>query len=388
MNRLSRLVLPAVVAVALTTGVLLGSAFNVSTLQAQGPTAVVDDQSAILESVYSLANPSVVSIVVRVPASAAINDMMPFVDPRNNQTPDFQYGQGSGFLYDTNGHILTNAHVVESADRIDVTFSNGLTLEAEVVGIASDSDLAVLKVDPALVPAGPLTLADSDVVQVGQRAIAIGNPFGLSNTMTEGIISAVDRSLPQSTFRIPKILQTDAAINPGNSGGPLLNVDGQVIGVNTAIRSGVQQSSGVGFAIPSNIVRLIADELIATGKVTHSYLGITGQTLTTRLNRALELPLDFRGVLVAEVPAGGPAARAGLRGSANETTINDEVYQIGGDIITAVDDQPVRVFEDLLAYLFTKTNPGDTVTLTLLRDGQEMKVDVTLSERPATVSFR
>lgn len=385
MIRLSRLVMVTVVALALTTGVLLGSALNVTTLQAQGPTAVLDEQSSILESVYSLANPSVVSIVVRVPANAAINDLLPFIEPPNSpRTPDYQYGQGSGFVYDTQGHIVTNAHVVESANQIDVTFPSGLTLEAEVVGVASDSDLAVLKVDPTLVPAGPLALADSDLVQVGQRAIAIGNPFGLSSTMTEGIISAVDRSLPQDTFRIPKILQTDAAINPGNSGGPLLNVDGQVIGVNTAIRSGVQQSSGVGFAIPSNIVRLIADDLINRGTVTHSYLGITGQTLSTRVNRALDLPLDFRGVLVAEVPAGGPAAQAGLRGSTKEQTIDGEVYQLGGDIITAVNDQPVHVFEDLLGYLFTKTHPGDTVTLTLLRDGQEMKVDVTLSERPAS----
>jgi 2-alkenal reductase len=383
MIRLPRFVLAAVVAVALCTGVLLGSAFNVTTLQAQGPTAVIDDQTSILENVYNLANPSVVSIVVRVPANAVVNDLLPFVEPPNSQqAPDFQYGQGSGFVYDAQGHIVTNAHVVEAASQIDVSFSNGLTLEAEVVGVASDSDLAVLKVDPALLPAGPLVMADSDLVQVGQRAIAIGNPFGLSSTMTEGIISAIERSLPQDTFRIPKILQTDAAINPGNSGGPLLNVDGQVIGVNTAIRSGVQQSSGVGFAIPSNIVRLIADDLIADGTVTHSYLGITGQTLSTRVNRALELPLDFRGVLVADVPAGGPAARAGLRGSTQEQTIDGEVYVLGGDIITAVGSQPVRVFEDLLGYLFTQTHPGDTVTLTLLRDGQEMTVDVTLSERP------
>jgi 2-alkenal reductase len=387
--RISRLGLTVLVVVILCTGMVLGSVVTLVPLRVQGQGAgVVDDEATLLEHVYAQASPSVVSIVVRVPADSTLNELLPYIDPDNSGTatpePSYRYAQASGFVYDDKGDIVTNAHVVDQADRISITFSDGLTFPATVVGIAPDADLAVVKVSDSRATMIPLPLADSDQVKVGSRAIAIGNPFGLNGSMTQGIISAIKRTLPQSQFRIPDILQTDAAINPGNSGGPLLNGDGALIGINTAIRSRVMQSAGVGFAIPSNIVKLMADQLIANGKVEHSYLGVIGSTLTADVDELLGLDITFRGVLVSEVPAGGPAAKAGVRGSTKEAELDGLPVSIGGDIIIAIDDQPLKYFEDMLGYLFTKTKPGQVVKLTVYRDGKNIDLQVTLTARPAT----
>jgi 2-alkenal reductase len=385
MVRLSRAGLSALIIVTLIFGVLLGSIFSGAPARVQGQD-FVDDETSLLQRVYAQVNPSVVALEVRVPADAQMRSLMPFVDPSLPTEPRFRLAQGSGFLYDNEGHIVTNNHVVEQADRVTVIFSDGLRLPATIVGTAPDADVAVVKVDPTqIAELTPLTLADSDQVRVGERAIAMGNPFGLNNTMTQGIVSAIGRSLRQQQFSIPQIIQTDAAINPGNSGGPLLNNRGEVIGVNTAIRSNVEQSAGIGFAVPSNIVKLMADQLIATGTVEHSYLGITGTTLTSNIAEALGLDFRLTGVLVNSIVTGGPASTAGLRGATREQSIDGEPVPVGGDIITEIDGMKIRVFEDLLGYLFTRTKPGDEVTLTILRDGETIQVTVRLAPRPAQV---
>ncbi len=385
MVRFSRAGLSALIIVTLIFGVLLGSILSGAPARVQGQD-FVDDETSLLQRVYAQVNPSVVALEVRVPADAQMRSLMPFIDPSLPTEPRFRLAQGSGFLYDKNGHVVTNNHVVEQADRVTVIFSDGLRLPATIVGTAPDADIAVVKVDPTqIAELTPLTLADSDQVRVGERAIAMGNPFGLNNTMTQGIVSAIGRSLRQQQFSIPQIIQTDAAINPGNSGGPLLNNRGEVIGVNTAIRSNVEQSAGIGFAVPSNIVKLMADQLIATGKVEHSYLGITGTTLTSNIAEALGLDLRLTGVLVNSIVTGGPASTAGLRGATREQSIDGEPVPVGGDIITEIDGMKIRVFEDLLGYLFTRTKPGDEVTLTILRNGETIQVKVRLAPRPAQV---
>lgn len=385
MLRLSRAAFSALIVIALLCGVLLGSLLSAPPVRVQGQD-FVDDETALLQRIYAQVNPSVVALEVRVPANTSLSSIMPFIDPSLPVEPRFRIAQGSGFLYDRNGHIVTNNHVVEMADRITVIFADGLRLPATIVGRAPDADIAVVRVNPAQIrDLQPLPLADSDKVRVGERAIAIGNPFGLNNTMTHGIVSAVGRSLRQQQFSIPQIIQTDAAINPGNSGGPLFNNRGEVIGVNTAIRSNVEQSAGIGFAVPSNIVRLMADQLIANGKVEHSYLGITGTTLTSNIAEALGLDMRTTGVLVSSVVTGGPAAAAGIRGATRELSVDGEPVPVGGDIIVAIDGMKIKVFEDLLGYLFTRTKPGDEVTLTVLRNGETIQVTVRLAPRPAQV---
>ncbi|MFN8421344.1 MAG: trypsin-like peptidase domain-containing protein [Anaerolineae bacterium] len=295
---------------------------------------------------------------------------------------------GSGFVYDDTGHIITNAHVVANATVINVQFADGSVVSAEVVGADEDSDLAVLKVDTSLVDwPQALTLANSDAIEVGQRAIAIGNPFNNPGSMTQGIISALGRSLVgrqlgDSRFTIPLVIQTDAAINPGNSGGPLLNVNGEVVGITTAIWSRVRQSSGVGYAVPSNIIHKVADQIIETGKMEHSYMGIQGRSLTVEINQELGLDPKFKGVLIQQVDPGTPADKAGLRSGTKDVTIDEIPVVLGGDIITGIDDVTVRSFDDLLAYLFVKTDPGQTVTLQIYRDGETVSVDVQLGIRP------
>jgi len=300
---------------------------------------------------------------------------------------------GSGFVYDTNGHIVTNNHVIENAANIVVTFSDGSQQAATVVGADPGADLAVLKLAGDYSQLKPLTLADYSTVEVGQMVLAIGNPFGLQGSLSSGIVSGLGRLLDTSsstqtevttgtTFSIPDVIQTDAPINPGNSGGPLLNLEGQVIGVNTAIETLSGSSSGVGYAIPSSIVKTIADELIAKGSVTHSYLGISGQDLTSSLAVAMNLPATQRGVLVATVVPGGPAAAAGLKGSTTTTDVLGIPAQIGGDVITKIDNVDVNTFDNMLTYIFLNTAPGQTISLTILRNGKSMDVSVTLTARP------
>jgi 2-alkenal reductase len=385
MMRISRAAFTVILTAAVMIGAALGSAASLSTLRVSGQ-EFVDDQSTLLERLYQDVNPSVVALDVRVPADSASLELLP-TDPNDEGQPNVR-ASGSGFVYDTQGHIVTNAHVVEDAKSISVLFSDGTVIPAERVGFDSDSDLAVIKVDASkLTLPRPLTLADSEQVVVGQRAVAFGNPFDLPGTMTEGIVSATDRSLlgrlvGESSYRIPQVIQTDAAINPGNSGGPLVNFKGEVIGVNTAIWSRVRQSSGVGFAVPSNLIRIVADQIIASGKAVHSYLGITGRSLTVLINEALGLDPQFKGVLVQGVVDGGPADKAGLKAGSREATIDEIPVVLGGDIILAVDDVQVRYFDDLLAYLFTKTRPQQEVALKIYRGGDTITVKVTLGTRP------
>ncbi len=341
-----------------------------------------DTETEIYTEVYRRVSPS----VVRIDNLTAISS------PRGSDTA-LPESQGSGWVWDTNGFIVTNHHVVDGADRLTVTLADGVEVPATLIGSDIDSDLAVIRVDPALVQLAPVARGSLDEVQVGQRAIAIGNPFGFDNSMTTGIVSALGRSIEaQSGYSIPLAIQTDAAINPGNSGGPLLNERGQVIGVNFLIRSAVASSSGVGFAIPINIVERVVPSIIETGAYEHSWLGVSGRTYSPAWAEALGFPVEARGAYIMSVRQDGPARRAGLRGATTDTNIplaadmSGIVYlQRGGDLVIAIDGQPVRTFDDILIYLESYKSPGDDVVLTVLRANQgERDLVVTLGRRPAS----
>jgi S1-C subfamily serine protease len=298
---------------------------------------------------------------------------------------------GSGFVIDTEGHVVTNYHVVQGATGIEVDFASGYKARARLLGSDADSDLAVLQVDAPAEQLIPVPLADSDQVQVGQRVVAIGNPFGYFGTMTVGIVSGLGRDLPTlresldaTGFRTPDIIQTDAAINRGNSGGPLLNLQGQVIGVNKALESETGENSGVGFAIASNTVRQIAPFLISEGRFVYPYLGIQSvslQDVSLSLQEQLGL-VQATGAYVTSLVAGGPAAQSGLRGDSAPDDGSRIQYNGDGDLIVAIDGRAVRVFNDLIGYLVNHKRPGDEVTLTVLRGGQQVEVTVILGERP------
>jgi len=290
---------------------------------------------------------------------------------------------GSGFVIDSQGHIVTNNHVAAVGPQLLVTLADERTLPAEVIGADPGSDLAVLQID---VPAEDLVIAemgDSSALQVGQRAIAIGNPFGLERTVTTGIISSLGRTLPRedSAFYIAQLIQTDAAINPGNSGGPLLNSDGQVIGVNTAIQSTSGTNSGVGFAVPVAMVKRVVPELISRGRYRHTWLGVSGRTVSPEMVEALELAVET-GAIIFEVEPGGPAQKAGLRGGSRQVTVSGVPMLAGGDVVVAVDGQIVKRFDDIVNYLATRTSVGDVVALTVVRGGQRLEIEITLEERP------
>ncbi len=302
-------------------------------------------------------------------------------------------GQGSGFIFDGQGHVVTNYHVVEKANSVEVDFMSGYKTFGSVIGTDLDSDLAVIKVDAPGQELHPVPLGDSESLKVGQTVVAIGNPFGLNGTMTVGIISALGRTLesahetPDGTFfTAGDIIQTDAAINPGNSGGPLFNLNGEVIGVNRAIRTtnftenGDAVNSGIGFAVSVNVVRRVVPVLIAQGKYDYPYLGISSRDeLTLEVINMLDLK-SFTGAYVAEVARGGPAEQAGLRAGEKVTDIPD--LYAGGDLITAIDGRPVRRFDDLLSYLIANKSPGDVVVLTVMRGSETLEISVTLGKRP------
>lgn len=292
-------------------------------------------------------------------------------------------GAGSGFVLDDQGHIVTNNHVIERADILTVVFSNGIEVAAQVVGTDPDSDLAVVKVDSLPEGAHPLPLGDSDRVRVGETVIAIGNPFGLGGSMTVGIVSAVGRTIASGAtpFSIPHAIQTDAAINPGNSGGPLLNLQGEVVGVNAQIAtSGARANAGVGFAIPAGIVRRVAPVLIEHGAFQWAWLGVTGGAVNMAIAQANDLP-DQQGAYIHTVQPDGPAEAAGLRGSTGTVTVDGVLVPVGGDVIVAVDGRPVADFDALLLEVASR-DPGESVTLTILRDGRERAVSVALEPRP------
>lgn len=349
--------------------------------------SALSDLESAYQEIYTQVNPAVVLIQVVQQSAAAPNRPNPgFGLP---QSPAPAHGLGSGFVWDNQGNIVTNNHVVEGATQITVTFADGTLVPAKVVGVDSDSDLAVVKVDAPSGLLRPVQVADSASVRVGQLAIAIGNPFGEQNTMTTGIISALGRSLPAGndnvtgpTFKIPDVIQTDAPINPGNSGGVLLNAQGQVIGVTSAIESGTGSSAGIGFAIPSAIVQKVIPALIKTGRYDHPYLGISGTSLFPAAAQAMGLKADQRGALVSTVTDGGPAAKAGVRGSKQQATIDGRQTLVGGDVIVAMDGQPVRTFDDVVAYLARSTQVNQAVSVRVLREGKEQDISVTLGARP------
>ncbi|MBI5034228.1 MAG: trypsin-like peptidase domain-containing protein [Chloroflexi bacterium] len=351
----------------------------------------VSDFESSLINIYSQVSPSVVAIDV-VESRAASPNL-----PQNH--PNFGPGQatalGSGFVWDTSGHIVTNNHVVDGATQIQVTFSDGSSAAAKIVASDPDSDLAVISVSVPANQLKPVQIADSTQVKVGQFAIAIGNPYGEQNTMTTGIISALGRSLPVAnssssvngftqgpSYSIPDVIQTDTPINPGNSGGVLLNSEGKLIGVTSAIESPSGVSAGIGFAIPSTIVQKVVPALITNGRYSHPYIGISGTTVGANLAQAMGLKPNQRGALVVTVIPNGPAAKAGLRGSSQQTTINGLQAQIGGDVVTAIDGKPVKSFDDIVTYLAGSTTVNQTVTLTILRDSKEQQLQVTLAARP------
>ncbi len=328
LKHLKRLGLATLLVAVLVLGILLGSVLATSPLRVQGQNTI-DEETVLLQNVYKLVNPAVVNIRVTIRPGADATGLLP-IEPLPTppstpgvpgSNPPLELGDASGFVFDTKGHIVTNAHVVADADKITVTFANANSYKATVVGV----------------------------------------------------------DLDRSRYLIPDVIQTDAPINPGNSGGPLLNGKGEVIGVNTAY---LRQSLGLGFAIPSNIVNKVATALIANGKVDHSYLGIAGGTLTPELNDLIGLDENFHGVLVSDVTPSGPAGQAGVKGSTGQKQLDGQPVAVGGDIIVAIDDVPVKRFEDLLSYLFAHTEPGQTVKLKILRNGKTVEVSVKLGVRP------
>jgi 2-alkenal reductase len=336
---------------------------------------VAGSEEAVLINLYERANPAVVNIDIS--------------GELEGQTTEL--GSGSGFVLDKQGHIVTNNHVVEGADEIRVTFWDGRVAKADLVGQDPYSDLAVLRVDVQASWLMPLELGDSEQIRVGQRVVAIGNPFGLRGSMSVGIISALGRSLSANvngegpSFQNPDIIQTDAAINPGNSGGPLLNLRGQVIGINSAIRTEglVRANSGVGFAVPSNTIRRVVTQLIQKGTVAYPYLGVTVDNRFTlaELAAEIEMPVD-QGVLISTVVKDGPADRAGLRSSTRVVRVRGAKVEIGGDIIIAIDGTRVNTFDEMIIYLTNKTEVGQTVNLTIVRDGKEIQLPLKLTDRP------
>jgi 2-alkenal reductase len=307
-----------------------------------------------------------------------------YIEVPDAQDPE-EGGSGSGFVYDREGHIVTNAHVVRDADAIRVYFSDDTVAEAEVLGIDPDADLAVLQVDVPEEILVPVEMGTSADLEVGQLAIAIGNPFGYERTLTVGFISALGRVLRQeSGFSIAEVIQTDAAINPGNSGGPLLDSKGRVIGVNSYYRpsSPLGGSIGIGFAVPIDQAASVVPELIAHGRYRHPWLGISGYEIRPELANALDLSID-QGALVTEAIEDGPSARAGIQGGTREIEVAGypEPVASGGDIIVAIDDIEVHGMDDIITYL-QGTRVGQQVVLTVIRDGQRLAIPVELGERP------
>jgi len=342
-------------------------AFNQPAPETQAPIVVSADEQ-INEEVFEKAYKAVVNIVA---TTLRVNFWMEVIP---------QQGQGSGFIVDPEGYILTNNHVVEKAQKLTVTTAMGKKVEARLVGRDRQSDLAVIKIPSGAVEA-VATLGDSDTLRVGQKAIAIGNPFGLSHTLTTGVVSALRREIEtRENARMENLIQTDAAINPGNSGGPLLNSNAQVIGINTAIFSLSGGYQGIGFAIPVNYAKEVAGQLISKGRYAKPWLGITGIALSEELAEALGLSVN-KGVLVVEVVREGPAYQAGIQGGNREVIIGNLRLPVGGDIITNIDSTPIRDMNQL-GRLVESKRVDDEVTVRVVRDGKSIDIPVRLKERP------
>jgi S1-C subfamily serine protease len=291
-------------------------------------------------------------------------------------------GVGSGFVFDKKGHIITNAHVVKEANKVVVTFLDGRSYNAEIIGTDEYTDIAVIKVNADLVLLHPLFIGDSSNLKVGEQITAIGNPFGLSGSMTSGIVSQLGRLLPSgSGYSIPDVIQTDAAINPGNSGGPLLNMRGEIVGINTAIQSATGEFTGVGFSIPSQTVAKIVPTLIEKGEYKHPWIGISGRDIDPDMANVMKLK-DAIGFLVITVVEDSPAFNAGLIGSDKTIEVDGVNYQVGGDIILSVDGKEVRKIDDILIHLQRAKSVGDEMILEISRDGRTTNISITLDERP------
>jgi len=304
------------------------------------------------------------------------------VNVQRNETEEQTNGLGSGFVFDKKGHIITNAHVVDEAKKVVVTFLDGRSYNAEIIGTDEFTDLAVIKVNADSTLLQPLSLGDSSNLKVGESIAAIGNPFGLSGSMTSGIVSQLGRLLPSgSGYSIPDVIQTDAAINPGNSGGPLLNMRGEVVGINTAIQSTTGEFTGVGFAIPSQTVVKIIPTLIEKGEYKHPWMGISGRDIDPDLAKVLGLK-DAVGFLIITVVENSPASKAGLIGSEKTIQVEGINYLIGGDIILSVDEIDVRKIADILIHLQRAKSVGDEMVLEILRDNRTTDITIILQERP------
>lgn len=372
--------LPQAVPTFTPTAEAVGNALSSQTIDAAMQTQLIDAagldfaEKRIIQ-VYEEQSPSVVNITTQVLRRSFFFEIIP------------EEGAGSGFVLDTDGHIITNFHVIQGAQQIEVSFSDETVLNAEVVGVDARNDIAILRVDASNTPQGgtilqPVTLGSSTGLKVGQRAIAIGNPFGqFGRTLTTGVLSALDRTLegPEGTS-ITGIIQTDAAINRGNSGGPLLDSSGRVIGVNTAIFSPSGASAGVGFAVPIDTVKRLLPDLLTLGRYRHPWLGIRfAYAITPGLAASLELPVQ-RGLLLVQISNSSPLQQAGVQGAQQEAILGNQRVYIGGDIITAIDGSPVDRFEGLEVFLENNYQVGDTIAVTIIRDGREETIDVTLAE--------
>jgi S1-C subfamily serine protease len=337
------------------------------------PQQLIDIEEQLVVSAYQQVSPAVVHITSRAYVYSFFYEVIP------------QEGSGSGFVYDLQGHVLTNYHVIEGAEELEVTLAGGAIVPAWVIGADPYNDLAVLKIDVPPEMLHPVELGTSTDLRVGERTIAIGNPFGLDRTLTTGVISSLGRVIERADDRpLAEVIQTDAAINPGNSGGPLLNSRGQVIGVNTAIQSPSGGSVGIGFAVPVDTVKRVVPELIARGRYPHPWIGFEGQAyrVTPALADALDLAVE-RGLLIARIYRDSPAHRAGLQGADRRVQVGRSVILVGGDIVTAIDGLALESADELTIYLETKKRPGDEVTLTYWRDGKELSATLTLAERPS-----
>jgi S1-C subfamily serine protease len=353
-------------------GVATASVFRTET----SPNGFDRDEPLSLAEVYEQTEGG----VVQVKTTAVVENPDVFGLPQ----PEQQSGLGSGFVIDKSGHIVTNFHVVEGADEVEVSFSNGEEMDAAVIGNDPSTDIAVLKVEADSRALTPLRLGDSDALRVGDEVVAIGNPLGFERTMTAGIVSALGRVIEApNLFAIEGVIQTDAPINSGNSGGPLLNAAGRVVGVNTQIvTAGSSGNIGIGLAVPIDTVKDVAGQLIDHGSVEHAYLGIETQEIEEDIADELGLPVK-RGLLISRVLPGTPAERAGLRGGTEEVLVEGTTWIIGGDIIVAADGTELRTWEQLLE-LIAEKDPGDTMALRIYRDGEPQNVDVQLGRRPAS----
>lgn len=304
------------------------------------------------------------------------------VNVQRNESEEIANGVGSGFVFDKMGNIITNAHVVNGANKVVITFLDGRSYNAEIIGMDEFTDIATVKVNADLELLHPLSLGDSSNLKVGEQIAAIGNPFGLSGSMTSGIVSQLGRLLPSGNgYSIPDVIQTDAAINPGNSGGPLINMRGEIVGINTAIQSTTGEFTGVGFAIPSQTIAKIVPTLIEKGEYKHPWIGISGRDIDPDLAKILELN-DAVGFMVVTVVNDSPASKAGLVGSDKTIEVDGISYAVGGDIILSVDGKEVRKIDDILIHLQRAKNIGDEIDLGILRDGRTTNVTIVLEERP------